>query len=464
MVEDSPIVAALKRYALEQAAPPPPAPTASPVQAALSGMSAPMPNIQSPAPQVSLAGPQSMPSNVPSIAAPQPPTVTPVQSQPGPIKSFLQQFVHGAGQGLLQHVGLETDPQRQVRLFNQGQTAANNASEQGLRGAQADFYSGRNDALTAANQPVSQDVLTALGVSAGTTVLTKDLPKMIVARQQGGNALAKQGLVNQGNLATTQLKYGNGEQPGPLNTVIKDIGGRSLLMHKGTGEVIKDLGTANSITTANARAEAQARYGLVPTIDENGMPTTESRLSALQNGNPVVTFDAAKAFGSDQVGIQQYGHILKDLIQPNLKVLDNQSQRLIIAHTLAETEKNPGALQSLLTAASQQGLSPEGVKLIAGIQQSKEFGGVARKYGGNMNGTEGLMNRIITNQASPLNSRAVNQELINNDLAFTQKADKLLGDLTSHKQGGSATPQGRQPAPTAPPANTGLPSWDKGPI
>ena len=38
-----------------------------------------------------------------------------VQTQPGPIKSFLSQFIYGAGQGLVKHAGLETDAERQQR-------------------------------------------------------------------------------------------------------------------------------------------------------------------------------------------------------------------------------------------------------------------------------------------------------------------------------------------------------------
>ena len=102
---------------------------------------------------------------------------------------------------------------------------------------------------------------------------------------------------------------------------------------------------------------------------------------------------------------------------------------------LSEAEKNPGAIQSLLTSGAQQGLSPQGAALAAGILQGREFGGVARKYGGNMNGTEGLMDRIMSNQASPLNSEQLNRDLIQNDLAFTQKAQGQLGKITSHRSG-----------------------------
>lgn len=74
-----------------------------------------------------------------------------------------------------------------------------------------------------------------------------------------------------------------------------------------------------------------------------------------------------------------------------------------------------------------------------------------------MNGTEGLMNRIMSNQASPLNSEELNKELIQNDLTFTQKAQKQLGKITAHRVTG--TPNTPEPAavpdvaPTATPVN-----------
>lgn len=454
----NPIIEEYKRKALELAALQ--APGSVPLAVAdpaaqrgglpdISPMANPMPNIQAPPLQgVTQA----------SSVAPAPPVVTPVQIHPGPIKSFLQQFVHGAGQGLLTNAGLENDSQRQQRLFNQG-IATQGAARQGqLINAQIGNYQSEADARNAQNSFVPDDVAKQLGLTG--QVLVKDLPKILVSRQQGANQAGVQTLRNQGNLATTELKYGDGSKPGPLNTVIKDIGGRTYLLRKGTGEKLSDLGESNSIATANARAEAQARYGLTNTMDENGNPVSESRLSAIQGGNPSVNFDAIKQIKSDQVGIGQYESILKDKISPNLKALNDPTQRAIIAHTLAEAEKNPGAIQALLTAGAQSGLSPQGAALAAGILQGREFGNVARKYGGNMNGTEGLMNRIMSNQASPLNSEQLNRELIQNDLAFTKKAQGTLGGLTSHRQSGAAAPA----ASPATPAPSGLPSWDRGPI
>ena len=66
-------------------------------------------------------------------ATPNAPPVTQVQPKEGPIKSFLTQFIHGAGQGLLSHVGLQTDAERQQIQFQQAQAQA--ASQRAQQGA-----------------------------------------------------------------------------------------------------------------------------------------------------------------------------------------------------------------------------------------------------------------------------------------------------------------------------------------
>jgi hypothetical protein len=65
-----------------------------------------------------------------------------------------------------------------------------------------------------------------------------------------------------------------------------------------------------------------------------------------------------------------------------------------------------------------------------------------------MNGTEGLMSRIMANQASPLNARDLNESLIKNDRDFTEKAMSSIANLQRNSQGTKS----RQPAPSAPPA------------
>ena len=50
------------------------------------------------------------------------------------------------------------------------------------------------------------------------------------------------------------------------------------------------------------------------------------------------------------------------------------------------------------------------------------------------------MNRIMANQASPLNSQQVNNDLIANDQAFTKKASKVVQGLTAHNAGNRGGP------------------------
>ena len=272
-------------------------------------------------------------------STPNAPPVTQVQPKEGPIKSFLTQFIHGAGQGLLSHVGLQTDAERQQVQFNQAQQVAEaQRAQQGANDlsayrkaqtggleAKATELDRRNQPFTIPNDPSIPQQLRGQQ----TTVGNWETLSKFFAQNQGKQQVGAER--NATNLQLGELKYGDGETPGPLNTQIKDIGGRSLLLRKGTGEVLKDLGTANSITTANARAEAMARYGLTPTMDEEGNPTSVSRLDAIINHLPSVTFDALKTIGSDKVGIQQYEDILKNKISPNLTVLNDPTQRAIIA-------------------------------------------------------------------------------------------------------------------------------------
>lgn len=420
-----PRIEAFKRFALQQAVMQPP-------DANVPSMPNALPNL-------------GTPLQVPQVTAPQP-----VQQQPGPIKSFLQNFIYGSGQGLLAKAGLETDAEKQQRMFNQQQATQNATAQNQLRQAQMQALNSQNE----------QEDLSQYGIPNLTgTAARKDVPKIITAHIQG---------LSRENTATTRaeasrdvantnadsaydinkLKYGDGEIPGPANTTIKDIAGHSFLLNKRTGEKLRDLGQSNSVATAQARAQAMAQYRIVPTIDDEGNPTVTSAVQALKGGNPSVPFTQSRALTSDRVGIQQYEDILTKKIVPSLSVLNDNVQRGIIAETLKRADENPGAFQAIITSAAQNdGLSPQGAALTAGILQSREFGPVARKYGGNMNGTEGLTKRIMANQASPLNSEQLNRELIQNDLEFTSKAKRALGGLT--KRG---VHTGNAPASSAAPA------------
>ena len=153
----------------------------------------------------------------------------------------------------------------------------------------------------------------------------------------------------------------------------------------------KTHGPSNSIltglATADARARAYRRYRTFDTVDGDGNPVTISGLDALAGNTAHTPYVQAKNVKSDLVGIQQYDQILGRISQ-NLPALNDNSQRIAIAHTLSEADKNPGMFQAIITSSLQSGaLTPQGAQLAADIMQGREFGGVARKYGGNMNGT-----------------------------------------------------------------------------
>jgi hypothetical protein len=266
-----------------------------------------------------------------------------------------------------------------------------------------------------------------------------------------------------GKNATTlqgkQIQYGPGSY---LRRGVRSVGGQIISYDKGdpkNPDLTKVLGPDTAMITglrnADARARAMAEYRTFDTTDANGAPVTISGLDALQGGAAHIPFAQAKGIQSDKTGIVQYQDILDNKIAPNLAVLNDNAQRIAIAHTLSEVDKNPGAMQALLTSALQEGaLTPQGAQLTAGIMQAREFGGVARKYGGNMNGTEGLMNRIMSNQAAPLNSLQLNQDLVANDRAFTQKALNNIGILQGHVAQGKTGPPNVAPQSGFPAAGT----------
>lgn len=125
-----------KQFALDQAGQPP----------------TPMPNLQ--------PSQGSQIANTIDTTSPQTPQAQDVQPKQGPIKSFLSQFIYGAGQGLLNHVGLQTDAQKQqVQSNQQQQTMAGQRAQQGAndlsayRQAQTGGLQAKADLLDQQNQP-----------------------------------------------------------------------------------------------------------------------------------------------------------------------------------------------------------------------------------------------------------------------------------------------------------------------
>lgn len=413
--------------------------------------------------------PSQMAATLPQQAMPQDqPGISP-QPKPGPIKSFLQGLVSNLGtaayagtQGALQRLGIPTDYEKQQNAAHLAiaQQAANDTSA--YRQAQIGGLQAKSDQLDAQNKPYTfgtDDSVPAQlrGQTFPTVVAQGLLSKLGVQQMKGDTASSIAAGNNLTSLTGKQIQYGPDSY---LRRSVKSIGGRIISFDKGDpGNQDKqvDMGPDTALITgpanANARAYDQAKYGIVPTVDASGAPTVISRLAALQNGAPQVNFNNAKGIVSDMVGVKQYQDILDNKITPNLSALNDPSQRIAIAHTLSEADKNPSMIQALITSGLQAGaLSPQGAQLAAGIMQGREFGGVARKYGGNMNGTEGLMNRIMANQASPLNSQELNQDLIQNDRSFT---DKALGSITNLMSNSKRTGVQSNPTPQVPSAPVG---------
>lgn len=150
-----PRIEAFKRFALQQAA----------LQAPNDAVS----QMANPLPQIGGAPTAPIAPEVPQVTAPQT-----VQSQPGPIKSFLSNFVSGAGQGLLKRVGLETDAEKQQRMFSQGIAQQNAQALNALREQQATASQAQNQMLDAG--AIGQ----ALGIPGlSGQMLAKDLPKVL---------------------------------------------------------------------------------------------------------------------------------------------------------------------------------------------------------------------------------------------------------------------------------------------
>jgi len=392
----------------------------------------------------------------PQLPPPTPPQVT---QAPGPIKSFLQTLVSGLGnsayagtQGALQRLGLPTDYEKQQDALKVGLQQQQQNSLEALRQSQQDLTSGKLDQLQSQLTPTAIPNDPKYGAFAGTTMPMAAASAVMQKMEALQNAKDISAGKNTTALQGKEIQYGPDSY---LRHGVRSVGGRIEMYDKGTGQKLQDMGPDTAMITgprnADARAAAQAKYRTFDTTDANGAPVTISGLDALQGGAAHVPYTQAKGILSDRVGVQQYQDILDNKIAPNLAVLNDNTQRVAIAHTLSELDKNPGATQALLTSALQNGaLTPAGAQLTAGIMQGREFGGVARKYGGNMNGTEGLMNRIMSNQASPLNSLQLNQDLVANDRAFTQKALTSIGTLTGHSaQGKTGPPNISSGAPSA---------------
>lgn len=177
----------------------------------------------------------------------------------------------------------------------------------------------------------------------------------------------------------------------------------------------------------------QAKYGVVKTVDADGNPVYQSRISA-----PGAAPDTgALQIFKGKAGLDNYKDAL-NRASTNLGQLDDPGQRALIAQTMRNigTNHDPGVITSFITNALGQGLDPKSADLVAAMLQAREFIGANRQFTGNFNGSEALYNRMVANAPGPANARQINEALIKQDLANTERIEQRMARF----QGG-AKPQ-----------------------
>lgn len=428
---------------------------------------APIPMVQPP--PVSVQGPVATPPQVPvanptpnALVAPEQAPDLPVQARqddpsgtgrPGKLKSFLTDFLYGAGQGLVNHAGLTTDYQKQQDAAKLGiqQQSADDLSY--LRGSQADRLQQQTATLATQNAPYTfeKDDQSIPEQFRGQTMTTAAAQALKTVFAKGLNAQGIQDTKGDQALALEQLRQNGGN---PKDHQIISSNGRRLMVSKRDGSLIKDLGADTAMITgprnAVARAQANAAYGVSNVMDENGDPMAISRLTQLQTGTPTMSETQTQNLAGDKLGAATY-MAANRTVHRLLPVLDDMGQRAIIARATEEVERNPGAIDSVISAATQQGLSPEGAQLIASMKQMNEFGSAFKKYTGNSGAaTDSLRQVIHSNQPSTQNSKAVNERLLEQDLNLATGVMKNLG-----RPGRYAAPARGGSTPAAPPTPSG---------
>lgn len=448
---------------------------------------APAPAPAPPAPQQAPSVPDT-PDSMASLNSPTQQSPPQNNSQnAGPVKAglravlgrMLSKFSYGAGQSMIAASGGETDAQRATRL---AQTAHLNAQTKLIQ---------QQSEMTPV-QPYGPN---------GPTVYLPSAAAASLMKQQ----LANQGKVDVANvnkrfvttgqgLYDTQNKDANGfpslipnsgagititpemtsQYPIPKEFVGKQIkltdlaalergqAFQNAMVQTAAGPVIvpkagPNMGQATPVTIngqkipSNQEAGAywQAKYGVVQTVDNDGNPQYVSRLSAP---------GAAPATGALQImkgkaGLENYKDAL-NRVSSNLDVLDDPSQRALIAQTMRNigTIHDPGIISSTIGNAVSNGLNPRAADLTAAMLQAREFIGANRQFAGNFNGSEALYNRMVANAPGVANSKELNQALIAQDLANTSRIEQNLKKF----QGGKSAA-----APSAPATKF---NWDNAPV
>lgn len=323
-----PRIEAFKRFALAQAALQAP-------QNAVSDMAS-VPDLpQAYSPQVN---PQAQPTTAPQA----------VQSQPGPIKSFLSNFLYGTGQALNAHVGLETDAQKQQREFGQQQAIQNATAQNQLRQAQIAALDSQNEQQnlgdyipgmqgTAARKDIpkliaahisalsgEKKATTAAGARTDAAQITADARRDVaqtnadvrdlVSQRQYGQAAQRLKLAGS-NLSLRQLEYnlrayGTGADGQPVPGTLFDTNGRPIGTAMGAN--VRPTSTSRA---AGERAEtmqdleARIRGALNDPEIASQLGPVQGRINELKNNagildGPVAElYNDLKSYGAFQAGL-----------------------------------------------------------------------------------------------------------------------------------------------------------------
>lgn len=402
--------------------------------------------------------------------------VPPVGPDQGtPVRRFLTNFFYGVGQGALKEAGLPTDYQKQQQAIanNQrqqqlNQQAGETSSLIGLHQQQL-----ANEKQTYAqneyeNQQVPIPDEVAQHFPGQTTARRKDVGQMLTissALQQ------KQPIDLDDNVADIMhLPHGTQMDPRLVKTMTtaaglspsawteQNVNGYLYRVNKITNQsqpVLDQNGKplrSNAMLTPIVRAQANAAYGVSNVMDNQGNPTAISKLQQLQTGAPSMTEGQTMGLQGDKIGVQTYLGASKR-VENYLRsgILNDPVQRGIIARATEDMDKNPGAADSIISSYSQQGLSPQGADMIAGLRQMGEFGSSFKKYtGNNGSATDSLRATIKSNQPSTANSNETNLRLLEQDRTLAQQIQQQL------QRPGAYAPQARQSS--APPASQSTPA------
>lgn len=451
----------------------------------MSGMNVDMSQLQLPAPvapQVSLQQPPQQQPN-PSQVQQQLQQIaqTPLQPVPqagpdqgvSPVKRFLTNFFYGAGQSALQHVGLPTDYEKQQNVIQQNQRQQQLNQQAGETSSLIGLH---QQQLANEQQQYAQTAYQNQQVPIPAEV-AQHFPGQVTARRQDINGMLTVGsALNQkqpieldpdvaavfhlpaGTQVDPRLAAGLAKIAGAQQSAwqIKDANGYQQQENKITGEVRPVLDKngkpmrSNSMLTPIVRAQANAAYTPFQTTDNQNNPTTISNQQALNTGAPKTTETQSMNLASDKTGVGQFLDN-NEFFRKNMSVLDDMTQRGLIARATTEAEGNPGAAQSVLNSYVQKGMTPQSAEFASRLLNQREMSGVLRKYTGNGgSATDSLRAIVNSNLPGASRSSALNNALLDRDQQLATGVLKNLGRPTAY------APKARQS--TAPAAQSGAPA------